>query len=240
MGGERAMRPVLGIVPARAGSKRLPRKNVRELGGKPLVGWAIEVALGSRWLDHVVVSSDDPEALDIARGYPEVVALERPSELASDTAPAIAYVEHALSELEARGEGPFETVVILQPSSPLTLPEDVDSTLELLAASGAESAVTVVKLDHAVHPAKLKRLDGDRLIPYLEEERGRMAEHELPEVYVRNCAVYATRRAAIDRGSIVTGDCRAHVMPRQRSIDINDATDFAFAEFLLARTQISR
>lgn len=230
-----SLHPTLGIVPARAGSKRLPRKNVRLLGGRPLVAWVIETALASRLLDRVVVSSDDPEVLAIAAAHGPGLALERPTALATDTAPAITYVRHALETLEARGEGPFESVVILQPSSPLTLPEDVDATLELLAASGADSAVTVVRLDHAIHPAKLKTLDGDRLLPYLEEEAGRMAAHELPEVYVRNCAVYATRRAVVEEGEILGADCRGHVMPRERSVDINDAMDLSFAEFLVAR-----
>ena len=226
---------VLGIVPARAGSKRLPRKNVRPLAGKPLAAWVIETALASRCLDRVIVSSDDPEVLAIAAGFRADLALQRPAELADDTAPAIAYVHHALEVLERRGEGPFGATVILQPSSPLTLPEDVDATIELLAASGADSAVTVVRVDHAVHPVKLKTMTDDRLLPYLEDEAGRMAAHELPEVFVRNCAVYATRRAVIDAGSVLGEDSRGLVMPRERSVDINDALDLSFAEFLVSR-----
>jgi len=137
--------------------------------------------------------------------------------------------------MAARGEPPVDAIAIVQPSSPLTLGADIDATVELLAVTGAESAVTVVKLDHAIHPAKLKRLDGDRLLPLIEDEGGRMASHELPPVYVRNGAVYATRRDVIERDAILGDDCRAHVMPRERSIDINDPLDLAFAEFLLTR-----
>ena len=126
-------------------------------------------------------------------------------------------------------------VVIVQPSSPLTLAEDIDATVDLLAASGADTAVSVVKLDHAVHPLKMKVLEGDRLLPYLEEERGRMAAHELPMIYVRNCSVYATRRRVIDGGGVIGDDCRAYVMPRERSLDINEELDLEFAEFLLSR-----
>jgi len=225
----------LGIIPARAGSKRLPRKNVLPLGGKPLVAWSIEAARGAPRLSRLVVSSDDREVLDIAASYDERLPLARPAQLATDTSLAIEFVRHALETLEGQGEEPFEAVVIIQPSSPLTLPADIDATVDLLATSGAESAVSVVQLDHAIHPWKMKVLDGDRLLSYLVDERGRTAAHELPPIYVRNCSVYATRRSAIDAGQILSDDCRGYVMPRERSVDINEELDLAFAEFLLSR-----
>ncbi len=229
------MTRVLAIVPARGGSKRVPRKNLRLLGGTPLVVRAIQAARAARRVARVVVSSDDPEVLALACAVDPALALARPAEISGDFAPAIDYVRHALATLEAAGEPRYDVIAIIQPSSPLTLPEDIDATLELLERSGADSAVTVMKLDHAVHPVKLKVLQGDRLMPYLEEERGRMAEHELPVLYVRNCAVYATRRSAVEAGQIIAADCRGHVMPRERSVDINDELDFKFAEFLLAK-----
>jgi CMP-N-acetylneuraminic acid synthetase len=225
----------LGIIPARRGSKRLPRKNVLPLGGKPLVAWTIEAARAATRLSALVVSSDDPEVLEVAASYDPSLALERPEELATDESPAIEYVRHSLATLEAAGQGPFDAIVILQPSSPLTSPEDIDATIELLQASGADSAVSVMRLDHAVHPLKMKLLEGDRLLPYLEEERGRMAAHELPEIYVRNCSVYATRRHVVESGQVIGADCRGYVMPRERSLDINEELDLQFAEFLLAR-----
>jgi len=226
----------LGIVPARAGSKRLPKKNTLPLCGRPLIEWVLDAALEARAqgsLDHLVVSSDDPAVLALATARDPALPLRRPAELASDTAPALDYVRHALQRLEAAGAGPFDAVVILQPTSPLTLASDVAATLARLEESGAESAVSVVQLDHAIHPVKLKTLEGDRLLPWWEEERGRMAAHELPELYVRNCAVYATRRQVIEGGALLGADCRAHVMPRERSIDINDQVDLYLAERLL-------
>ncbi|MGD9722087.1 MAG: hypothetical protein AB7O59_12405 [Pirellulales bacterium] len=226
---------VLGIIPARGGSKRLPRKNVLPLGGKPLVVWTIEAAQRARRLARVVVSSDDAEVLALAAKIDAQLPLARPAEISGDTSPAIDFVRHALSELESRGEGPFDAVAILQPSSPLTLSEDMDGTIELLEQSGADSAVSVMRLDHAIHPLKMKTMQGDRLLPFLEEERGRMAAHELPTIYVRNCSVYVTRRGAIDRGQVIGDDCRGYVMPRERSLDINEELDLQFAEFLLSR-----
>jgi CMP-N-acetylneuraminic acid synthetase len=224
----------LGIIPARRGSKRLPRKNVRQLGGKPLVAWIIEAARAAKCLDRLVVSSDDPEVLEVASTYGRSVPLERPADLATDSSPAIDFVRHALECLPSGGQ-PFDAIAILQPTSPFTLSVDIDRTIELLERSGADSAVSVMRLDHAIHPAKLKTLSADRLLPYLEEERGRMAAHDLPDVYVRNCSVYVTRRGAIERGQVIGDDCRAYVMPRERSLDINDEQDFLFAEFLLSK-----
>lgn len=208
---------------------------MRLLAGKPLVAWVIEAARGASRPDRLVVSSDDPEVLDLAGSYDAQLPLVRPEGLADDDSPAIDYVRHALAEVEGAGHGPFDVIVILQPTSPFTRPADIDATIDLLASSNADSAVSVVQLDHAIHPLKMKTLDGNRLLPFLEDERGRMAAHELPEIYVRNCSVYATRRAAIERGQVIGDDCRAYVMPRARSLDINDERDLLFAEFLLSQ-----
>lgn len=224
---------VLGIVPARGGSKRVPRKNVRPLGGKPLVLWAIEAALAAKQLARVVLSSDDDEVLALGARHADVLCLRRPDDISTDTAPAIDYVRHAERELALRGEAPFEAVAIVQPSSPFTEPTDVDTGVTLLEQSGADSAVSVMQLDHAIHPLKLKRLEGDKLLPFLEEERGRMSDHQLPKLFVRNGSVYVSAAATIARGEIIGDDSRGFVMPRERSIDINDELDFSFAEFLL-------
>ena len=225
----------LAIIPARGGSKRVLGKNTRLLGGKPLVARTIEAALAAETLDQIVVSSDNSEVLNIARSYDKGIALTRPAELATDTSPAISYVNHALEALENEGGGPFTAIVILQASSPFTLAEDIDGTVRLLERTGADSAVSIMQLDHAIHPIKLKILQGDRLLPYLEEEEGRMAAHELPTLYVRNCSIYATRRQIVDSGQVIGGDCRGYLMPPERSIDINTELDFLFAEFLVKR-----
>ncbi len=229
------MNRVLGIIPARAGSKRLPRKNVQPLSGKPLVGWAIEAALGAKRLDRMLVSSDDSEVLEIAQSYGEGLGLVRPGELAEDCSPAIDYVRHALAEVPD-GDS-FGMVVIIQPSSPLVTAGDIDATIQLLLDSGADSSVSVMKVDHAIHPIKLKRMQGDRLVGYFEEENNKMAAHELPELYVRNCAVYASKRSVIESGRIIGDDCRGYLMPRERSIDINDRIDYDFACFLKQQQQ---
>lgn len=197
--------------------------------------WAIESAQAANTLDQVVVSSDDDEVLEIANKFGSGLGLRRPAEIATDSAPAIDYVIHALSVLEEEGAEAFGAVAILQPTSPFTLPEDIDQTVQLLERSGADTAVSVMEVDHAIHPVKLKRMEGDRMLPFYEDERERMAASDLPRAYVRNCSVYVTRRASIDCRKIIGDDCRGYAMPRGRSLDINEQIDLDFAKFLLSQ-----
>jgi CMP-N,N'-diacetyllegionaminic acid synthase len=227
---------ILGIVPARAGSKRLPGKNCLPLCGKPLVSRAIEVGLESCHLDHLVVSTDDPEVMRHASTYPSVTVIERPAEFSHDQAPAIDYVRHAIRSVEGEKPHKVEVVVIIQPSSPFTQSSDIDGTIDLLLTTPADSAVSIVKLDHALQPAKLKKLgEARKLLPYLEEEAGRMSPHQLPELYIRNGSVYASRRSTVERGDLLGVDSRGFLMPRERSLDINDRWDFEMARFMSER-----
>lgn len=219
---------VLGLVPARGGSSRVPRKNLETIGGCTLVRRALETSLAARCFAVVVLSSDDDEILAQAEGL-DVVALRRPADLASNTARAADVVVHALRELE-HGE-PFDAVAIVQATSPFTAPEDVAGTVSLLERTGAESAVSVVRLEAALHPAKLKRLEGDRLLPYLEEDR-LTPSHELPPVWVRNGSVYAFRRDVAERGLEGADDVRGYEMPPERSFDIDTPRDLALAKLL--------
>lgn len=227
---------ILGIIPAREGSKRVPQKNFRPFAGTTLTELAIRQALGSKLLTTIVLSSDSEQVLAIGRKYPQITCLQRPAEISGNDATAIEYVQHALSEMETSPE-PFDMVVILQPSSPLRTSEDIDGTIQLLLHNpDADSAVSVVKLDQMVHPLKLKTLEGNELKAFLEDEAGRFAVKDLPEVYVRNGAVYATWRRDLERRPDVIGQkSLAYLMPRERSVDINDWVDFEFGEYLFKK-----
>lgn len=227
----------LAIIPARKGSKRLPNKNMQLLGGKPLFVWMLEAAQKAKEIDRLVVSSDGEEILAMARSYDQRFALNRPAELAEDSSPTIDCVLHALQTLEQQKEGPFDIVVVLQPTSPLTLPLDIDHTIQHLKKTKADTVVSVVELDHWVHPAKLKMMKEDRLLPYLEAENGRMSYQELPRIFVRNGAVYASWRDVIEQKTVIGKDCRGLIMPRERSVDINELLDIQFAEFLISSSK---
>ncbi len=219
---------ILGIIPARGGSKRVPGKNKKKLAGKELIRYVIEASLHSELLSEIIVTSDDEDILDIATRYEQVRAIRRPENISGDKAPAVTYVHHALSLLSDK----YDYTVIIQPSSPFTTGEDIDNTIRLLLESDGDSSASVMQLDHAIHPVKLKTMEGDLLLPYLEEENGRMAAHELPELFVRNCSVYVSSMKIIEEGRIIGDKCMGYVMPRERSIDINDPIDFEFAEYL--------
>jgi len=222
---------ILTIIPARGGSKRVPGKNKKKLAGKELVRYAIEAALNSKLTSTIVVNSDDDDILEIARSYTKVVSLKRPVEISGDRAPAITFVHHTLNALLED----FDYVVIVQPTSPFTLGSDIDHTIRLLMESTADSSVSVMQLDHAIHPLKLKVKQGDELFPFMEEEKGRMAAHELSELYARNGSVYVSTIETIRQDKIIGDVCLGYEMPRERSIDINDPIDFEFAEYMILK-----
>jgi len=220
----------VALVPARAGSQRIPRKNLAMLGGVTLVRRALECALDSGAFDCVALSSDDAEILAEAGGL-DVRPVLRPAELATPASPTYDAVVHALGELDGAG---FDAVAVIQCTSPLTAPEDLAGAMQLLDRSGAESVVTVARVVGAEHPSKLKRLVGDRLLPYLEDDRLQPSQ-ELPEVWARNGSLYASRSDVIRGGRLLGDDIRGYEMPPERSVDIDTPLDLAFAEFLLAR-----
>jgi CMP-N,N'-diacetyllegionaminic acid synthase len=224
---------VLGLVPARGNSRRVPRKNLEQVGGTTLVRRALETACASRAFDVVALTSDDGEILAQAAGL-AVAAIERPPELATATARALDVVQHALAELEGSG-GVFDAVALVQCTSPFTAPEDLAGAVRLLEHSRAASVVTVMRLPASRHPLKLKVLDGDRVLPYQAED-DLTPSHELPELFVRNGSLYASRRDVIERGLLVDpDDVRGYVMPEERSLDIDTPLDLAFARFVSAR-----
>lgn len=218
---------VLGLVPARGGSQRVPRKNLAVLGGRTLVRRALETALAAGCFDALALSSEDVEILAEADGL-DVARIERPPALATDTARAYDVVVHALGEL-----GDFDAVAVIQATSPFTAAEDLSGTVALLESSGAESVVSVVRLEAAIHPLKLKRLQPDgRLLPFLEDD-AMTPSHELPPLWVRNGSVYLSRVEVLERGLLVSdGDVRGYEMPEERSYDIDTPRDLAFAQFL--------
>jgi CMP-N-acetylneuraminic acid synthetase len=222
---------VLGLVPARAGSRRLPGKNVALLGGRTLVRRTLETALAARRLAAVALSSDDPRALAEAEALPAVIAVRRPAELASDTAASFDVVAHARGEVERVLAKRFDAVALLQCTSPFTAPEDIDGAIELMQRTGAGSVLSVAEADMAYHPTKLRRLVGDRLIP-LSGSGKLVPSHELDTFWVSNGSVYLARADTLEAGSLTSDDVRGLPMPRRRSHDIDTVEDLEYARFL--------
>ena len=228
------MTKALGVIPARGGSKGVPRKNIRSLGGKPLIAWTIEAALASS-LDRVVVSSDDEEIIEIANRYGDLAPFVRPSELATDSAMTLPVVQHAVSHVESEGAA-VDVVVLLQPTTPFRRAETIDLGLKRLADSGCDSLVSIVEVG-GYHPFRMKRLvDEDRLINYIDQGFEDMRpRQELPPVYIREGSLYIARRGLVMEAEIlVGGDVRAIVVEPGSTVNIDSEADFLRAEQMIA------
>jgi CMP-N,N'-diacetyllegionaminic acid synthase len=232
---------VLGVVPARGGSRAIPRKNLALLGGRPLLAWTAAAARASRRLDRVVLSTDDAEIAEAGRGLGLEVPFLRPPALAADETPMVDVLRHVVAALEGEGGRPIDVVVLLQPTSPFRRAEHVDAAVETLLRTGADTVVSVVEVPHQFSPASVMRLDGDRLTPY---EGGPMIlrRQDKPRVFARNGpAVLAIRRDVVVRkGALYGDDTRAYVMSAEDSIDIDGPDDLDRAAWLLARREGAR
>ena len=215
------------MVPARGGSLGIGRKNLAPLGGKPLIAWTIEAALGSGQVSRTVVSTDDPEVADAARALGAEV-LDRPPELAGDGTPMSDVVAHALGEL-----APETALVLLQPTSPLRTSRHVDEAVELLLASGADAVVSVVEVPHRYGTASLMRLDGERLVRV--DDTPYAGRPDKPVLYARNGPAILALAAGRIGDDLYAGDLRPYVMDAADSVDVDEPFDLELAEFLLSR-----
>lgn len=226
---------ILAVITARGGSKGIPRKNIKDLAGKPLIAWTIEAAKGSKLLTDFFVSTDDQEIVDVSRHFGAPVPFLRPEELATDTATSMAVVQHALAWMKENEGKTYDALMILQPTSPFRTAEDIDACIELMRRTDCDSVMSMVKLsDFAAK--KLKVLEGDVIKPWMEDEGTQSSSRQaLGGVFKRNCAVYLTKVASIAQSDLFGKDSRAYVMPEDVSVDINTPLDFEIADFLMRR-----
>lgn len=216
-----------GLIPARGGSKGIPRKNIRLIAGKPLIAWTIEAALRSSLLDAVVVSTEDEEIAEVARRHGAQVPFLRPTALAQDNSPGIDPVLHALDALPQH-----TSVLLLQPTSPLRRTDDIDRCLQLARQQGLKSVVSVVEADS--HPFWTYRLTEDAALRRFVEAAPVARRQDLPPAYVLNGALYYADAAWLRQSrTLVDADTRALVMAREHSVDIDTPLDWRFAELLL-------
>jgi CMP-N,N'-diacetyllegionaminic acid synthase len=222
---------VLGLIPARGGSKGIRRKNVREVAGKPLIAWTIEAARASRYIDRLVLSSDDAEIIGVARDWGCEAPFVRPAELARDETPGIEPVLDALARLPG-----YALVVLLQPTSPLRSPEDIDGCIELCAARGANACVSVSPASES--PYWMFTLEDAKLRPLLASSAVPERRQDLPAVHVLNGAVYVARIPwLLGSKTFIADGTLAHVMPAARSVDVDEERDLRLVELILSETR---
>ncbi len=220
---------LLAVIPARGGSKRLPRKNVLDLAGKPLIAWTIQEALNCKYIDQVIVSTDDKEISDISKEYGADVPFFRPSELATDEAKTVDVVLHLLDELEKVGER-YDYIILLQPTSPLRTAQNIDESVELLQMKNSDAVISVCESEHP--PLWCNVLPDDMSMDnFLDESVKNKRSQDLPKQYRINGAIYisSVKKLKKENSFFLSNNCIAYIMKQNVSIDIDTIDDFDFA-----------
>lgn len=218
----------LAIIPARGGSKRLPRKNILNLGEKPLIAWSIEAGLKSRYIDKVIVTSDDDEILTISEKYGANI-LKRPIELASDTATSFDAIEHVLKNCTY-----FDYIVLLQPTSPLRDYNHIDEAIDLLNQKKADAIVSVCETEH--NPLWSNTLpENNDMCDFIKIEIKNKRSQELEQYYRLNGAIYVckTERLLEEKTFLLKNKTYAYKMSKDVSVDIDEKIDFCLCQCII-------
>lgn len=225
---------LLAVVTARGGSKRFPGKNLAPLEGKPLVAWTIDEAKKSKYLDRLILSTDDEKIMNVAEEHGCEVPFKRPEDLATDSAKSEDALIHALNKL-----GPYDYVVLLQPTSPLRTVEDLDGCIELTIRKKAKSCITVSKVEQ--HPWWMYSLDpGNTMIPFVERANdGTMYQKQkLSELYILAGSVYVAESEWLKKsGTLFTPERTGYVIPQERAVDIDSEVDLMTAASLIKKRE---
>lgn len=236
---------ILAVIPARGGSKSVPRKNIKHLCGNPLISYMLKAALGSKMIDCIAVSSENEEILCIANRYgkdsDKFVLVKRPKNLALDTTQTLPVVQHALKKLEKERGKEFDFVVLLHAVSPLTTSRDIDSSIRKLMRTKADSVVSVYEVEGGMHPMKMKGIRDDKLyqyVPIMPENSFRRQDFDV--VYKRSGGIYAVTRELAIKGNFRLGFfcgkvTRPYIIPKERAIDIDNWIDFEIARLLMKK-----
>ena len=221
---------VLALIPARGGSKGIKDKNITLLAGKPLIAYTILAALKSKYIDKVVVTTDDERIAQVSLSYGAEVPFMRPSELAQDNSKTIDVVVHALNTLKHSNEH-FDAVVLLQPTQPLRNDKDIDAAIESFYESGRKSLVSISEVDD--HPLLIRQIDESGRLKKLLNVSSTCRRQDMPKYYRVNGCIYIN---AIEEVSPVTSfndNEIPYVMPKSRSVDIDENKDLILADLYL-------
>jgi CMP-N,N'-diacetyllegionaminic acid synthase len=225
---------VLAVIPARGGSKRLPRKNILDLGGKPLISWTIESAQKSKFIDRVIVSTEDFEIAKVAKKFKCEVPFYRPSELSKDSTTTLDVVVDLIQELGKQGEY-YDYVILLQPTSPFRTEYHIDMACEqLMKSNKADAIVSVTPAEH--HPLWCNTLPENKsMSSFLSKDIDNIRSQDLPDYYRLNGAIYicSIDLLCAENTFFPKNVCYAFIMPQKDSIDIDTKEDFDFARLAI-------
>ena len=224
----------LAIIPARGGSKRLLRKNVKELSGKPLITWTIEAGLESSYIDTVMVSTDDNEIADISAESGAEVPFIRPSSLSTDVSSSVDVIRHAI-EFYEKCEKKFDYIVLLQPTSPLRNANHITEAIELLIMKKADAVISVCGVEHSPLWSNTLPASGS-LASFIKDDVKDVRSQDLDTYYRLNGAIYIVRASKfLELNTLFLKDnIYAYKMESSDSVDIDNLNDFTYAEFLMA------
>ena len=230
---------VLGIIPARGGSKKVPQKNIRLLAGKPLISYTIEAALKSKHIDRLIVSTDDQQIAKVAKKYGAEVPFLRPAVLAQDDTPDQPVFQHALKILKDQDNYEPDIVLNLRPTTPFKSPQLIDKVIERLKKTKAGIVRTMSPVEGVYHPYWMYSINNDaRAIPFLEKINisDYYQRQLLPEVYRINGVVDAYTKPMVVNGDMLSNDSLVGLaIPEEESIDIDSDFDFLLCEFFLEK-----
>jgi CMP-N,N'-diacetyllegionaminic acid synthase len=220
----------LAIIPARGGSKRLPKKNILNLCGKPLITWSIEAAKKSEYIDEIIVTSDDLEVLEISSGH-KVKTIKRPLKLSGDTSTTYEAVEHTIQELDH-----YDFIVLLQPTSPLRTEKHIDDAITLLINKSADAIVSVTEADHSPLWSNVLPKDGS-MKNFIPENIKNIRSQDLDTYFRINGAIYIcnTNFLLKNKSFLLTDNIYSFIMGRESSVDIDDDFDFNLAKLLMMK-----
>ena len=226
---------ILGVIPARGGSKSVPRKNIKEIGGKPLIAWTIE-ASKDVGLSRVVLSTDDEEIAKVGREYGVEVPFMRPNELATDKAYQIPGIQWAVGECE-KTDGKYDAIMMLQPTAPMRTKGDILKAIELFKSD--PSLDSVISLTPAAeYPERMKYLDEEGNIedpPFCEKVENQ-SRQELRPIYEKNGAIYVTKRDVLmETGSLKGKKSKALIVTQKRSVNIDTPFEFMLADIIMSQ-----
>jgi N-acylneuraminate cytidylyltransferase/CMP-N,N'-diacetyllegionaminic acid synthase len=224
---------ILAIIPARGGSKGLPRKNIRDLCGKPLIAWSIEHGRSCPEIDTVIVSTDDREIARVAASHGADVPFIRPTELATDTATTIDVLVHAIDSMASRGER-YDIVVLLEPTSPLREVSDISGAIKQLLNTPKCRSVVGVSRAEGSHPSFLYRLKEGFLHPYLGVQPTNLRRQDIEELYFLEGSVYVSFiDTLLEKRSFYHESTSPWIVPRYKSIEVDESPDLLIVEALM-------
>ncbi len=222
---------LLGLIPARGGSKGIPHKNIIDLCGKPLISYSIQAALNSRYIDSVIVSTDDEDIAGISRTYGAEVPFMRPAVLASDTSKTVDAVLHSIQWLKSAGRT-YDTLILLQPTQPLRTSADIDSAITEYMDKDCTSLVSVSVVND--NPLLIRSIRNGLLVPLLSST-STCRRQDMPEYYRVNGCIYINEISGITPETSFNDNLLPFIMDRSHSVDIDEYCDLALAEYYISK-----